>query len=64
MPYLGFLDVNDEVYQNTRHYILSERDTFFFARGDISGVGSSHTWSRYIWPLALITQILTSNSNR
>ena len=63
MPYLKFVDVKDSVYQNTRKFILSDKNKFFYARGDINGVGSSHTSERYIWPLALITQILTSNSN-
>lgn len=63
MAYLGFVDVKDETYQNTRKFILSERNKFFYARGELNGVGSSHTSPRYVWPLALITQILTSQSN-
>lgn len=63
MAYLGFVDVKDETYQNTRKFILSEKNKFFYARGELNGVGSSHTSPRYIWPLALITQILTSQSN-
>lgn len=63
MPYLKFVSADDEIYQNTRKFILSDKNRFFYGRGDISGVGSSHTDDRYIWPLALITQILTSKSN-
>lgn len=63
LPYLKYVDLKDSVYQNTRKFILSEKNRFFYARRDISGVGSSHTDERYIWPLALITQILTSTSN-
>lgn len=31
--------------------------------GSIHGIGSSHTPHMYIWPLALMTQILTSQSD-
>jgi len=63
MAYLKYVPVDDEIYQNTRRFILSEQNKYFYGRGEINGVGSSHTNERYIWPLALITQILTSNSN-
>ena len=64
LPYLGFVNINDRIYQNTRNFILSQKDEFFYAKGDISGVGSSHTPKNYIWPLALMTQIMTSRSNK
>lgn len=31
--------------------------------GSIHGIGSSHTSPQYIWPLALMTQILTSDND-
>lgn len=63
LPYLGFVKVNEKVYQNTRKFILSQKDEFFYSKGEVSGVGSSHTPKNYIWPLALMTQIMTSQSN-
>ena len=63
MPYLGFLPLDDPTYLRTRRFILSSRNEFFHARGQLNGVGSSHTSPRYVWPLALITQILTSSSD-
>ena len=62
LPYLGFVDINDEIYQNTRAFIFSAKDKYFYSKGTINGVGSSHTERRYIWPLALITTIMTSKS--
>ena len=29
----------------------------------MSGIGSSHTYPNYIWPLALMTQMLTSTND-
>ena len=63
LPYLSFLNDTDPIYLNTRKFILSSKNKYFYSRGDISGVGSSHTSQRYIWPLALTIQILTSKSN-
>lgn len=63
LAYLKFVGEEDELYRNTRKFILSEKNKYFYARGEISGVGSSHTDPRYIWPLALTIQILTSKSN-
>lgn len=62
LPYLGFVEVSSEIYQNTRAFIFSERDRYFYANKTVNGVGSSHTEYRYIWPLALITTIMTSTS--
>lgn len=33
LPYLGFVGINDTVYQNTRKLILSESNKYFYARG-------------------------------
>ena len=63
LPYLSFLPENDPIYQKTREYLLSTRNPYFYGSGSISGIGSSHTNREYIWPLALMTQILTSQSD-
>ena len=63
MPYLGFIEVDSERYQNTRKIILSAENKYYYFRNSYNGVGSSHTDERYVWPLALITQIMTSKSN-
>ena len=33
LSYLKFVDINDELYKNTREFVLSERDYYFFAFG-------------------------------
>ena len=60
LPYLGCLDIDDELYQNTRKFLLSTNNPWYFQGKDISGIGSIHTGRRYVWPIAVIMQALTS----
>jgi uncharacterized protein len=62
LPYLNFLGLSDGIYQNTRKFMLSSQNKYFYSLGNISGIGSSHTPTYYIWHLALITEIMTSTS--
>ena len=61
LPYLG-IDYGS-YYSDTRKYVLSSANKYYYQRDDIKGVGSSHTEPRYIWPLALTVQILTSDDS-
>ncbi len=59
-PYIGFCDVNDEIYQNTRRFILSKHNPYYFEGKAAKGIGSPHTGKDMIWHIALVMQILTS----
>jgi meiotically up-regulated gene 157 (Mug157) protein len=63
LAYLGFVNRDDPVYRNTREYMLSTKNPYFYENAKYKGVGSSHTPARNVWPLALITQMLTSNDD-
>ncbi|RZF61289.1 glycoside hydrolase family 125 protein [Sphingobacterium corticibacterium] len=63
LPYLGAVDVNDEVYQRTRRFVLSENNPFYFKGKVAAGVGGPHIGRDMIWPMALIIQALTSTSD-
>ncbi len=60
MPYLGYVKPDDSVYQNTREFILSEANPYFFVGKYARGVGSPHTPPGYIWPISLCIQGLSS----
>ncbi len=60
IPYFGYVDTKDVVYKATRQFVLSPRDPYFFTGKYAQGVGSPHTPHGYIWPLALVIQVLTS----
>ena len=59
-PYLGYCEIDDEVYQATRRTVLSPENPYFYEGKYASGLGSSHTFYRYIWPIALSIQGLTT----
>jgi len=52
MPYLGTVPANDPVYRNTRRFLLSDDNPWFFRGKAAEGMGSPHTGRDMIWPLA------------
>lgn len=60
--YLGY-PADRETMENTRKMILSEANPYFYSGKAATGIGSPHTPSGYIWPIALAVQGLTSNSS-
>lgn len=61
LPYMGFVAQSDPIYKNTRALVLSKKNPFYYTNEPFKGEGSSHTQRDYIWPLALMVQILTSD---
>lgn len=61
-PYLGYCSKNDELYQNTRRFVLSTDNPFYYSGAAAQGVGSPHTPSNHVWPIALCMQGLTANT--
>ncbi len=60
IPYFGYLGTDDPTYRNTRRFVLSDRNPYYYTGKYADGVGSPHTPHGYIWPLSLIVQALTS----
>lgn len=60
IPYFGYLNASDSVYANTRAWVLSEKNPYFFRGKYAEGIGSPHTPRGYVWPLALVMQALTT----
>lgn len=63
IPYFGYLPVTDAVYQNTRRFVLSAKNPYFYIGRYAEGIGSPHTPPNYVWPLALVMQALTSTDD-
>lgn len=60
LPWLGCCSERDELYQNTRSFVLSNENPYYYEGKAAKGIGSPHTPPRYIWPIALSMQGLTS----
>ena len=61
IPYLGYARFDDPIYVNTRKFVLSPDDPYFFTGKVAQGIGSPHTPAGYIWPLGLVIEGLTSS---
>lgn len=62
IPYIEFRNIDDEIYQNTRKFILSKNNPFYYEGTSASGIGSPHTPPEYIWHIALSMAGLTTNN--
>lgn len=59
IPYLGY-QCDETILQNTRRFILSEANPYYYQGKCARGIGSPHTPVNYIWHLSLIMQGLTA----
>ncbi|MCA8829580.1 glycoside hydrolase family 125 protein [Hymenobacter pini] len=60
LPYLGAVPASDPIYQNTRRFLLSENNPFFFKGKAAEGIGGPHVGQDMIWPIAITMRGLTS----
>lgn len=62
LPILDAIDITDELYQNTRKFVLSSKNPYYYKGKLAAGVGSPHTPEGYVWPIGMITEALTETS--
>jgi meiotically up-regulated gene 157 (Mug157) protein len=60
LPYLGAVDKNDPIYQNTRKFVLSADNPYYFIGKAAEGIGGPHAGQDMIWPMSLSIRALTS----
>jgi meiotically up-regulated gene 157 (Mug157) protein len=63
MPYLGDVDINDPIYQNTRKYVWSDNNPYFFKGIAGKGIGGPHVGRDMIWPMSIMMKAFTSQNN-
>lgn len=63
LPYLGYCAKDDPTYLATRNFLLSTGNPFYYVGSVASGIGSPHTPTNWIWPMALSMQALTSTND-
>lgn len=60
LPYLNAVEVNNPVYQNTRKFLFSNNNPYYFEGKAGKGIGGPHAGLGMIWHLAVIMRGLTS----
>lgn len=64
MPYLGDVDANDPIYQNTRKFVWSEDNPYFFKGKAGEGIGGPHIGYDMVWPMSIMMKAFTSNDDK
>jgi meiotically up-regulated gene 157 (Mug157) protein len=64
MPYLGDVDINDSIYQNTRKYVWSDSNPYFFKGIAGEGIGGPHVGRDMIWPMSIMMKAFTSQNDK
>lgn len=64
LPWLAYCDKDDPIYKNTRAYVLSKKNPYYYEGSCAKGIGSPHTPDQYIWHIALTMQGLTSDDSQ
>lgn len=63
LPYLGCVSPDDEIWQNTRRFVLSTDNPCYFEGKALKGVGGPHIGLGWVWPMSIIMQAFTSTDD-
>ena len=63
MPYLGSVKNTDSTYINTRRFVLSDSNPFYFKGKAAEGIGGPHVGKDMVWPMSIIMRGLTSTGD-
>lgn len=63
MPYLGDVDRGDPVYENTRKFVWSGDNPYFWRGAAGEGIGGPHIGVEMIWPMSIMMRAFTSDDD-
>lgn len=63
LPYLADVDVADRVYQNTRRFVWSDSNPYFFKGRAGEGIGGPHVGYDMVWPMSIMMKAFTSSDD-
>ena len=64
MGYLGDVDLNDPIYQNTRRFVWSDSNPYFFKGKAGEGIGGPHIGYDMAWPMSIMMKAFTSQDDQ
>ena len=63
MAYLGDVDADDPIYRNTRRFVWSEANPYFFKGTAGEGIGGPHIGYDMAWPMSIMMKAFTSQDD-
>ena len=63
MAYLGDVERTDPVYENTRRFVWSEDNPYFWRGAAGEGIGGPHIGVEMIWPMSIMMRAFTSTDD-
>jgi hypothetical protein len=63
LAYLCGVDVNDPIYQNTRRFVWSDSNPYFFSGKAAEGIGGPHIGYDMVWPMSIMMRAFTSQDD-
>ena len=63
LPFLGYMGRSEEIYLQTRDFVWSKNNPFYFSGTQGDGIGGPHVGPDFAWPMSLIMRAMTSNSD-
>ena len=63
MPYLGDVERTDPIYENTRRFVWSEANPWFWRGAAGEGIGGPHIGVEMIWPMSIMMRAFTATDD-
>ena len=63
MAYLGDVERTDPIYENTRRFVWSEANPYFWRGAAGEGIGGPHIGVEMIWPMSIMMRAFTSTDD-
>jgi meiotically up-regulated gene 157 (Mug157) protein len=64
LAYMGDVAIDDSIYQNTRRFVLSKDNPWFFCGKAGEGIGGPHIGYDMIWPMSIMMRAFTSQDDK
>ena len=64
MSYLGDVPADDPIYQNTRRFVWSKANPYFYEGTAGEGIGGPHIMAEVIWPMSIMMKAFTSDDDQ
>ena len=64
LPYLGDVSIDDPIWQNTRKFVWSSSNPYFFKGKAGEGIGGPHVGYDMAWPMSIMMKAFTSTDDK